>query len=721
MAYDGTGPWDPNAPGQHSSYAFAQNNTTYWLNRGLPKAKAVLGLPFYGYGFGNDFSNEAKAYNQILATHPGAENVDQTGSTIWYNGIPTIKAKTTYALDQNIGGVMIWSLDNDAPGSKSLLTAINDAIIAKLGTGPVLTITAPANGTGFKAADNITISATATDADGVTKVEFFNGAAKIGEDLTSPYSYIWNNVAAGTYVVNVKATDTKGNTSTRTVNVGVQGAYNNTIANIPGKIEAENYDLGGQDVAYNDDDAINNSSQYRAPEGVDFEYCEDGGIGYNLSYTAATEWIEYTVNVTTAGAYTLEARVASTAAGKTFHVELNGTNISGTITVPNTTGWQVWQTVSVKTPSLTVGQKVLRIVIDTDGFNLNYINFVAIPQVNTPVITGAATANGTTGTAFTYNIIASNTPASYGATGLPAGRTVNTTTGLRSGTPTAAGTFAATVTATNAGGTGTKTVTITVTAAPVPQAPYNGTAANIPGKIEAEHFDNGGEGVAYHDTEAENKFNLFRTNEGVDVEATGDGSGVYNLGWIVTGEWLEYSVNVQTAGAYTLETRVASGSSAVKAFHVEMDGVNISGPVSFNATAGWQVYQTVSVKTTALTTGNKIMRIVVDAGDFNLNFVNFVNILVTGIDQGQGTAAVAVFPNPVKAGGSISITNEITGVSQVNIYNYLGQSVFQTSLNSAGGTYVHTLDLPQNLPAGYYQLEIKDAAGHSKMQKIVVQ
>jgi len=56
MAYDGAGPWNPKAPGQHSSFDFARKNTEYWLGRGLPREKAVLGLPFYGYGFGDAYS-----------------------------------------------------------------------------------------------------------------------------------------------------------------------------------------------------------------------------------------------------------------------------------------------------------------------------------------------------------------------------------------------------------------------------------------------------------------------------------------------------------------------------------------------------------------------------------------------------------------------------------------------------------------------------------------
>ena len=86
------------------------------------------------------------------------------------------------------------------------------------------------------------------------------------------------------------------------------------------------------------------------------------------------------------------------------------------------------------------------------------------PQV--PVMTSATTASGTVGSAFSYQITATNSPTSYGATGLPTGLTVSSTTGLISGTPTAAGTSTVTLSASNSGGTGTGTLTLTVNQAP---------------------------------------------------------------------------------------------------------------------------------------------------------------------------------------------------------------------------------------------------------------
>ncbi|MGO9576736.1 MAG: beta strand repeat-containing protein, partial [Terriglobales bacterium] len=99
-----------------------------------------------------------------------------------------------------------------------------------------------------------------------------------------------------------------------------------------------------------------------------------------------------------------------------------------------------------------------------------------------PVITSATTASGTAGSAFSYQIAASNTPSSYGATGLPAGLSVNGTSGLISGTPTAAATSTVTLSANNSGGTGSASLTLTIAAAPIP-APVITSATTASGTV----------------------------------------------------------------------------------------------------------------------------------------------------------------------------------------------------------------------------------------------
>jgi hypothetical protein len=142
---------------------------------------------------------------------------------------------------------------------------------------------------------------------------------------------------------------------------------------IPGTIQAENYDLGGETVAYHDVETANQGGQYRTGDGVDIEGTTDTGGGYNVGWTRTDEWLEYTVNVATTGNYTLTERVASAASTGSFRVEFGGINKSGTVTVPNTGGWQTWTNLS-QTVSLSAGQQVMRIYFQGNDTNLNYVS-----------------------------------------------------------------------------------------------------------------------------------------------------------------------------------------------------------------------------------------------------------------------------------------------------------------------------------------------------------
>ena len=128
MSYDDTGPWDPADPGPHSPYSMAVSDLDFWTNtRGIAKEKLNLGVPFYGYGFKGP-SVTTLTYAQIVARFSGSQNTNDltepNGAILYYNGIPTIKKKTTYAM-QNAGGVMIWELMYDTGNKTSLLSAID--------------------------------------------------------------------------------------------------------------------------------------------------------------------------------------------------------------------------------------------------------------------------------------------------------------------------------------------------------------------------------------------------------------------------------------------------------------------------------------------------------------------------------------------------------------------------------------------------------------------
>ncbi|MBC7398466.1 MAG: hypothetical protein H7289_00870 [Mucilaginibacter sp.] len=130
MSYDHTSPGSPDRTGQHSPYDKAVSDLDYFYTiKHIPKEKIVLGVGFYGYGFGPDLITPGMSmtYGQLITQNPGAELLDQwnlPGSKIiYYNGIPTIKQKTQLA-KKEAAGIMIWQLLGDALGDKSLLNAV---------------------------------------------------------------------------------------------------------------------------------------------------------------------------------------------------------------------------------------------------------------------------------------------------------------------------------------------------------------------------------------------------------------------------------------------------------------------------------------------------------------------------------------------------------------------------------------------------------------------
>lgn len=112
MAYDGSGQ-------NHSSYEYSVQALDFWSGRGLPKEKMVLGVPFYAR------PSEAP-YRKLVENDPQAAHQDMTdylGAKVYYNGIPTIQAKTQLALQRG-SGIMIWELSQDTWDETSLLNAI---------------------------------------------------------------------------------------------------------------------------------------------------------------------------------------------------------------------------------------------------------------------------------------------------------------------------------------------------------------------------------------------------------------------------------------------------------------------------------------------------------------------------------------------------------------------------------------------------------------------
>ena len=215
---------------------------------------------------------------------------------------------------------------------------------------------------------------------GVTKVEFFDGAILIGEDIAAPYEFKVEKLTFGVHGFYSKIYVNNEFNVTNTVNiqVGEQVPYVGSPILIPGVIEAGFYDSfeggNGQNISYVDT-SIGNNGDFRTNENIDaVSNNQEGAI---VGWNAAGEWMEYSIDVQTAGIYDLSYRFASgnSSGGGPFYFEIEGNKISPNISVPTSNDWGNWATTSVTGIALTEGKHILRLVIESGEFNLGKMTF----------------------------------------------------------------------------------------------------------------------------------------------------------------------------------------------------------------------------------------------------------------------------------------------------------------------------------------------------------
>ncbi len=225
---------------------------------------------------------------------------------------------------------------------------------------------------------------------GPATVTFANGSAPM---TTASFT------STGTYVLQLSATDSLASSNSQvTITVNPAINYAGTpfpgpaAATVPGTIQAENFDNGGNGVAYNWQTTTNpGNANYRSGTGVGIETTSDTGGGDDVGYAVAGDWTKYSVNVPTPGTYSLDLRVAQQSAGGQMHVEVDGINVTGALNIPNTGGFQNWQTITATGINLTAGNHVVKISFDTNGSNgwvgnLNWFRF-NLTQMPGPIVT----------------------------------------------------------------------------------------------------------------------------------------------------------------------------------------------------------------------------------------------------------------------------------------------------------------------------------------------
>jgi hypothetical protein len=196
--------------------------------------------------------------------------------------------------------------------------------------------------------------------------------------------------------------------------------------------------------------------------------------------------------------------------------------------------------------------------------------------------------------------------------------------------------------------TATPTPTPEPTATPTPddgQASFGDGPWELPGRIEAEDFDVGGQGVAYEDND-DVSWGVYRTDESVDIGSPD--TGEYNVGWTHDGDWLEYTTTVP-GGTYDVNVRVAAdGGGNSKAVRVTLDGVTL-GSVDVPDTGGWNSWATQTIPDVSVQGGTEVvLRMDIVGGSFNVDWIEFEasEAVQTSTPTPEPTATPTPTPEP---------------------------------------------------------------------------
>ncbi len=202
----------------------------------------------------------------------------------------------------------------------------------------------------------------------------------------------------------------------------------------------------------------------------------------------------------------------------------------------------------------------------------------------------------------------------------------------------------------------------------LPEGAWRETPHNVPGKIEAEDFDKGGEGVAYH---VNSKSNLGKSYRADAVGVASD-PGITVIGYTDdSGEWIKYTVNI-TAGTYDIYSNISSASGGGR-LKITVDGQEQT--VSIPSTGGWGTYQRIKVGSVSLGSGsNKILRLDILTGGYNIDYIDIVGSATTppptttsySINAGGGAAGTFASDAYVSGGNTYSGTSTIDASGVAN-------------------------------------------------------
>ena len=447
------------------------------------------------------------------------------------------------------------------------------------------------------------------------------------------------NSTTGWKTLKAVVTTTDGSTYTRESRFNVLGStvvrkpYLDEVPQLPGTIETKNYDTGAAGVSY-----------YNASR--------------NNVATKDGQWMEYTVDVQEEGIYSFDVEVASAKDGGSFYLAEYGMDNLDYLTdftnVPNTGSTTDFKTMhGVMKMPLTAGRHVLCLNITKGGFYIKSLTFKRFEQDSkiSVVVQTPKPSSISVGETSTITVTASSSASTIDNVKVYANNLLIGTLTEAPYTlefqPTAKGSYSIIAIATDAEGK-EKQATAKTLKVNGKREPYKGVIT-VPGIIQAENFDKGGEGLSFHDSDTENQGDAnYRTdNEGLDLVKGNNGTAI---GYTANNEWTEYTVNVTEPGEYQYVATVSNGSSSTGGFTISLvKGTSQTqlAKVSFGGTGGWDTYKTFTGKLTKnLAEGEQILRFTINPGNCNIDKVELKCTLNTGIkeiEDAQSTTQDAQF------------------------------------------------------------------------------
>jgi hypothetical protein len=261
----------------------------------------------------------------------------------------------------------------------------------------------------------------------------------------------------------------------------------------------------------------------------------------------------------------------------------------------------------------------------------------------------------------------------------------------------------------------------------------------VPGLIPAVEYDLGEPGIAYADEVFLNQTGnaggatwnsgwKFR-NDGVDIEESGNAATPHDVGWIATGEWLQYTADVSAGGTYSVLFHVAAPSAGGRV-KLRMDGEALSRTLNVPSTGGWKVWRTVQDTGLAIPAGTHVFRVEASTGGYNLLAVEFVLVRPSGIggsDYESLSEHVRIgrpFPNAFRSSVAIPVVVSSAVRADARIFNLRGELVrtlhaAPATAGTAEWTWDGTTDGGVPATSGVYVCRI-EAEGKRKSVKLIL-